>query len=89
MSNSFLVLLAQCIHLALFRIIRLLEDLLVSVFQVLVQRKLSLSQVSNHIQIVGVLLNLLSELALRLFVFSLGFFDALPALVLSLLKFVE
>lgn len=89
MPDSFFVVLAQLLQLALLGVVRLLEDLLVCVFQILVQLQLVLSQVSNHVQVVSVLLHLLSELALRLLVFSLGLFDALPARVLSLLELIE
>ena len=55
----------------------------------LVQPKLFFSQISDHVQVVGVLLDLLSQLSLRLLVLSLSVFDFLSALILSLLELVE
>ena len=55
----------------------------------LVEPKLFFSQISDHVQVVGVLLDLLSQLSLRLLVLSLGVFDFLSALIFSLLELVE
>jgi hypothetical protein len=55
----------------------------------LVQPKLFFSKISDHVQVVGVLLDLLSQLSLRLLVLSLSVFDFLSALILSLLELVE
>lgn len=71
--------------LLLFGVVVIHEDGLVGRVEFLIQRKLQLTLVSDHVKEVGVLLDAVGELALDLLEFSLFLFNVADALLFSLL----
>ena len=88
-QNLLQVFFAFSFHHTLLRVIRLLENLLVCVFKILVQFQLAFAKLSYHIEVPSVLLDLLSQLSLSKFVFSVRIFQSLSALLFSLFELID
>ena len=88
-QNLLQVFFAFSFHHTLLRVIRLLENLLVCVFKILVQFQLAFAKLSYHIEVPSVLLDLLSQLSLSKFVFSVRIFQSLSALLFCLFELID